>query len=68
MEIVIPISVRSPSDMFEEARRSQMWSSFRDELAELVWPASLVGGLSIMGVTLAVILSQALARLTVSHI
>lgn len=45
-----------------------MRNSWRDELREIVWLASIVGGLSIMGVTLAVILSQALARLPVSHI
>lgn len=33
-----------------------MWSTFRNELREIVWLASLVGGLSITGVALAVIL------------
>jgi hypothetical protein len=45
-----------------------VWSSFREELREIVWLASIVGGLSIMGVTLAVILSQALARLPAANI
>jgi hypothetical protein len=33
-----------------------MWSTLRNELREIVWLASLVGGLSIAGVVLAVIL------------
>ena len=33
-----------------------MWSTFREELREIVWLASFVGGLSIAGVGLAVIL------------
>lgn len=45
-----------------------MWRSLRAELSEIIWLASIVGGLSIMGVTLAVILSQALARLPASII
>jgi hypothetical protein len=45
-----------------------VWNSLGEELREIVWLASIVGGLSIMGVTLAVILSQALARLPVAHI
>jgi hypothetical protein len=33
-----------------------MWSTLREELREIVWLASLVGGLSIAGVVLAVVL------------
>jgi hypothetical protein len=33
-----------------------MWSTVREELREIVWLASLVGGLSIAGVVLAVVL------------
>jgi hypothetical protein len=33
-----------------------MWSTLRDELRELAWLASFVGGLSITGVGLAVML------------
>jgi hypothetical protein len=33
-----------------------MWSTLRNELREIVWLASLAGGLSIAGVVLAVIL------------
>jgi hypothetical protein len=40
-----------------------MWTFLRSELREIVWLASIVGGLSIMGVMLAVILSQTVARL-----
>jgi hypothetical protein len=36
-----------------------MWNSLRDELCELLWLVSIIGGLSIMGVGLAVVLSQA---------
>jgi hypothetical protein len=39
-----------------------MLSFLRAELREIVWLASIVGGLSIVGVTLAVVLSQALVR------
>jgi hypothetical protein len=59
---------RQTEDTREMARRSQVWGSVREELREIVWLASIVGSLSIMGVTLAVILSQALARLPVAHI
>jgi hypothetical protein len=45
-----------------------VWNSLGEELREIVWLASIVGGLSIVGVTLAVLLSQALARLPVAHI
>jgi hypothetical protein len=34
-------------------------SFLRDELREIVWLASIVGGLSIVGVMLAVIIAQA---------
>jgi hypothetical protein len=33
-----------------------MWNAIRDELREIVWLASLVGGLSISSVLLAVVL------------
>jgi hypothetical protein len=33
-----------------------MWSTFRDELREIAWLASIVGGLSVLGVGLAVTL------------
>jgi hypothetical protein len=33
-----------------------MWSTLRNELREIVWLASLIGGLSIAGVVLAMIL------------
>jgi hypothetical protein len=36
-----------------------MWSSLRDELREIVWLVMIIGGLSIMGVGLAVMLAQA---------
>jgi hypothetical protein len=36
-----------------------MWNSLRDELREILWLISLVGGLSIMGVGLAVVLALA---------
>ncbi len=32
------------------------WSTFRDELREIAWLASIVGGLSVLGVGLAVTL------------
>jgi hypothetical protein len=35
-----------------------MWSSLRDELREILWLAAIVGGLSIMGVGLALVLTQ----------
>ena len=54
--------------MLVNVGRSQVWSSLRDELREIVWLASIVGGLSIMGVALAVILAQALARLPAVHV
>jgi hypothetical protein len=37
----------------------KMWSSLRDELREIVWLVMIIGGLSIMGVGLAVMLAQA---------
>jgi hypothetical protein len=36
----------------------QMWESFRKELREIAWLASLVAGLSIAGLTLAMVLVQ----------
>jgi hypothetical protein len=36
-----------------------MWNSLRDELREILWLASMIGGLSILGVGLAVVLTQA---------
>ena len=33
-----------------------MWSTLRNELREIVWLASLIGGLSLAGMALAVIL------------
>jgi hypothetical protein len=36
-----------------------MWNSLRDELREILWLVSMIGGLSIMGVGLAVVLTQA---------
>ncbi|NKB15786.1 MAG: hypothetical protein HC774_00890 [Sphingomonadales bacterium] len=45
-----------------------MWNLLRNELREIVWLASVVGGLSVMGVTLAIILAQALARLPAAHV
>lgn len=53
--------------IFTNTGRSQVWSSLRNELREIVWLASVVGGLSVTGVTLAVILAQALARLPAAH-
>lgn len=37
----------------------QMWNSLRDELREILWLVSMISGLSIMGVGLAVVLAQA---------
>jgi hypothetical protein len=39
-----------------------MWNSARKELHELLWLASMVGGLSLLGVTLAVVLALTLVR------
>jgi hypothetical protein len=36
-----------------------MWTSLCDELREIVWLVAVIGSLSIMGVGLAVVLSQA---------
>ena len=33
-----------------------IWSTFRDELREIAWLASIIGGLSVLGVGLAVTL------------
>jgi hypothetical protein len=35
-----------------------MWSILRDEVREIVWLASLVGGLSVAGVVLALVLTH----------
>jgi hypothetical protein len=35
-----------------------VWDAVRDELLEILWLASIVGGHSIMGVWLAVVLAQ----------
>ena len=40
-----------------------MWDQVRNELRELVWLASMVGGLSVLGVVLAVALALTLVRL-----
>ena len=37
-----------------------MWNILRDELREVVWLASVVGGLSLLGVAVAVALVTAL--------
>jgi hypothetical protein len=39
-----------------------MWNAMRTELRELVWLASMVSGLSALGVGLAVVLAMALVR------
>jgi hypothetical protein len=36
-----------------------MWNSLRDELYEVLWLVSIIGGLSVLGVGLAVMLAQA---------
>ena len=36
-----------------------MWESFWDELREMIWLASVIGGLSVAGVGLAVALAAA---------
>lgn len=41
-----------------------MWNTAKDELREVVWVASVVGGLSVLGVALAVVLAAALPALT----
>lgn len=40
-----------------------MWQAWRAELGEVVWLASVVGGLSLLGVGGAVLLAMALDRL-----
>lgn len=40
-----------------------MWDQVRNELRELVWLASMVGGLSVLGVVLAVALALTFVRL-----
>ena len=42
-----------------------MYSSIRDELREVVWLASVIGGLSMLGVGLAVALALWMERLPV---
>ena len=37
-----------------------MWKSMREEMREVVWLVSIVGGLSVIGVGLAVALAAAL--------
>ena len=37
-----------------------MWNTIRDELREVFWLASIVGGLSVLGVALAVAFAAAL--------
>jgi hypothetical protein len=39
-----------------------MWNSVRNEMRELAWVASLVGGLSVLGVALAFAIALALVR------
>jgi hypothetical protein len=36
-----------------------MWHALWDELREMIWLASLIGGLSVVGVGLAVVLAAA---------
>ena len=45
-----------------ERKRKTMWTSARKELREFLWLASMVSGLSFLGVTLAVALALALIR------
>ena len=40
-------------------RRPEMLKSLRDEMREILWLVSITGGLSIVGVALAVLLAQA---------
>jgi hypothetical protein len=51
--------VRFTSYSVAELRSGQMWSIVRDELREIVWVASMIGGLSVVGVSLAVVLGAA---------
>lgn len=44
-----------------------MWTMLRNELREVVWLVSIVGGLSVIGVGVAVVLAAALPALA-SHI
>ena len=36
------------------------WKTVRDEVREVVWLASVIGGLSVLGITLAVVVRLAL--------
>ena len=40
-----------------------MWNAFSEELHEIVWLLSINGGLSIIGVAVAVVLAQLSSRL-----
>jgi hypothetical protein len=44
-----------------------MWHTIRDELREVVWLASVVGGLSLLGVAVAVTLAAA-APVFLAHV
>ena len=47
---------------FSKGHAETMWDQVRNELRELVWLASMVGGLSVLGVVLAVALALTLVR------
>jgi hypothetical protein len=42
-----------------EVRVMSFWSTIQQEIRELVWLASVVGGLSVLGVGLAVVVAMA---------
>lgn len=44
-----------------------MWSSIRHELREVVWLASVVASLSVLGVAVAVVIAAVLPVLLHSH-
>jgi hypothetical protein len=40
-------------------RSAPLWNALREEMREILWLVAIIGGLSIMGVGLAVVMAQA---------
>ena len=55
-------ATRDRPGQFGKQGRQAMWNAMRSELREFVWLASMVGGLSVAGVGLAVVLAMALVH------
>jgi hypothetical protein len=45
-----------------------MWRNLMSEMGEIAWLAAVVGGLSVLGVTLAIAAAVVLERVPIAHV